>query len=159
LKYREELDPTEHLHLVGWEDNPNKPVEKAILKRAEELGISATLTIHGRKQIGEELNSMYRMADIYVLPSHHEGFPRTIWEAMANCLPVITTPVGAIPERLRNNVHAKFVTPYEVSELADVIKLVISDKLLRRNLISEGYKLAAVNTLEKQIPELIRELL
>lgn len=148
-----------YCNMVGWEENNSKTVRDFLTGLAKKLKIENRLVFHEKQRVGAELNAKYRMCDVFVLPSYHEGFPRTIWEAMANCLPVITTPVGAIPERLRNNVHAKFVTPYEVSELADVIKLVISDRVLRMNMISEGYKLAAENTLEKQIPRLLKELL
>ena len=68
-----------HLNIVGWENNPQKPFEQELLVKAKQLGIEQHITFHGKKQVGEELNSFYRNADIFVLPSYHEGFPRTIW--------------------------------------------------------------------------------
>ena len=50
-----------------------------------------------KKKMGHELLSFYRKADIFIMPSLHESFPRTIWEAMASGCVVLTTNVGSIP--------------------------------------------------------------
>src|SRR5690606_38454374 len=39
-------------------------------------------------------------ADLFIFPSHHEGFPRVLYEAMASALPIFTTFVGGIPGRM-----------------------------------------------------------
>ncbi|UCG54790.1 MAG: glycosyltransferase family 4 protein, partial [Dehalococcoidia bacterium] len=44
----------------------------------------------------ERMNEVYNMADVYVLPSLYENCPSTILEAMACCLPIISTPVGDV---------------------------------------------------------------
>jgi glycosyltransferase involved in cell wall biosynthesis len=80
-----------HLNIVGWEINPGNKLENELLQIIHSKGIANAVTFHGKKSLGVELNNMYRMADIYVIPSYFEGFPRTIWEAMANSLPVIAT--------------------------------------------------------------------
>ena len=116
------------LHLVGWEESDDKPFEKKLKSYAKSLNIESRIIFHGLKSVGDELNAMYRMADIYVLPSHHEGFPRTIWEAMANSLPVVTTTVGSIPLYLKNKIHASLVAPRDKKSLHNAIKFIIKNK-------------------------------
>ena len=144
-----------HLHLVGWEEGTNKPIERALTKRADELNIGAFITFHGKKKIGVELNAIYRMADIYIIPSYHEGFPRTIWEAMANGVPVIATHVGGIPRYLKNNKTALLIEPKNVSAIVSAVKSLIHNEPLRTSLIVNAYELVKDNTLEIQSKKLI----
>ena len=143
------------LHLVGWEEFDDKPFEKKLKSYAKSLNIESKIIFHGLKSVGEELNAMYRMADIYVLPSHHEGFPRTIWEAMANSLPVVTTTVGSIPSYLKNQFHASLVPPHDSKSLYNAIKFLIKNKKLRLILVENAKKMVINHTLENQTKELI----
>lgn len=139
-----------HLNIVGWENNPQKPFEQELLVKAKQLGIEQHITFHGKKQVGEELNSFYRNADIFVLPSYHEGFPRTIWEAMANSLPVIATKVGGIPYYLSNNEHALLIPAKSSDAIVQAVEQVVNDSHLRNQLIKNGFELVKENALEKQ---------
>lgn len=143
------------LHLVGWEKSDEKPFENKLKVYAKSLNIESKIIFHGLKAVGDELNAMYRMADIYVLPSHHEGFPRTIWEAMANSLPVITTTVGAIPAYLKNQIHALLVPPRDSQSLFNAIKFLIKNEKHRLVLVDNAKKLVSNNTLENQTKDLI----
>ena len=144
------------LNIVGWEADENKSVEGALKKLAIELCITESVIFHGRKKIGSELNEMYRNADLFVLPSYHEGFPRTIWEAMANSLPVIATRVGAIPDYLTNYENALFVEPKNVAELVSKVIELLENAHLRIKLISNAYLLAEKNTVEIQTKNMIK---
>lgn len=144
------------LNIVGWEADNNKPVEKALLQNAAHLKIANKVIFYGKKKIGQELNAIYRSADIYVLPSYHEGFPRTIWEAMANSLPVIATRVGGIPDYLKNGENALFVEPKNSSDLVNTIEILINDEYLRRSLIKNGYALAQSNTIDIQTNNMVK---
>jgi glycosyltransferase involved in cell wall biosynthesis len=66
-------------------------------QRAAELGLSDRVDIPGWVDSATVANIL-AAADIFVLPSHNEGLPVAILEAMGASLPVVTTPVGAIPE-------------------------------------------------------------
>jgi glycosyltransferase involved in cell wall biosynthesis len=46
----------------------------------------------------EELQALYRDADVFVLPTLFEGMPTVVLEAMSRALPIIVTDVGATAE-------------------------------------------------------------
>lgn len=146
------------LNIVGWEPSFNKPVEKELLGIAKEHKISDKIVFHGKAKIGDELNNKYRSADIYVLPSYHEGFPRTIWESMANSLPVIATNVGAIPLYLKNEHHALLIEPRDVDALTDAIKRMIDEESTRNRLLENGFLLAQEASLETQTSNLMNKI-
>ena len=147
-----------HLNLVGWEENIKKPVERELISLAKKLNVYEKLTFHGFKNIGNELNQMYRMADIYILPSYSEGFPRTIWEAMANSVPVICTCVGSIPSELKNGHDALIINPKSEIEIQHAILKLIDDSLLRKSLIRNASVKVSSNTLEIKTEQLIKIL-
>lgn len=141
-----------NLHMAAWEDDPQKPIERLLNQMSKDEGIETKLIFHGLKTLGDELNELYRMADIYVIPSYHEGFPRTIWEAMANGLPVIASDVGSIPSFVGDAVL--LVKPRNVPELVEAIKKMILAPELRRSLIKKGYNKAKENTLKVRVKEI-----
>lgn len=138
------------LHFVGWQDGGGPSVEESIMRQAVQEGVSDFVIFHGKKKLGAELNILYRMADIYVLPSYAEGFPRTIWEAMANSCPVIATRVGAIPYRTTHGVNITLVNPKSAEQIVDAVLELRKNSNLRRKLIQGGLNLAEENTVEKQ---------
>lgn len=71
----------------------------AILGLASTLRLDERVIMSGRKT-GKDLKDMFQSSDIFVFPSHSEGFPNVILEAMAYGLPVIASEVGNMPEML-----------------------------------------------------------
>ncbi len=65
------------------------------------------------------LRQYYIKSDIYILPTYHEGFPRTLYEAMIFGTPIITTFVGAIPGLMINNINCKEIKPKSVSSIVN----------------------------------------
>ena len=147
-----------HLNIVGWEDDLSKPVEKKLRGISQILDISEKVTFHGFKNVGAELNQVYKSSDIYVIPSYHEGFPRTIWEAMANSVPVVSTNVGSIPFFLKDNYSALLIKPKNTEEIVSSVTKLINNSDLRKTLIIEGIKLSKELTLDKQTKKLINIL-
>lgn len=79
--------------------------------------------------------------ELFVLPSHTEGFPNVIVEAMALGRAIVATKVGAIPEMLADGAGI-LVSPRDVSELEREMRSLISDAQARASLGSVAKKKA-----------------
>lgn len=67
-------------------------------KYAEQLKVSDYIKFTGLLPSAEAVREVMLQADMYVFPTRAEGLPRGILEAMAIGMPVLSTPVGGIPE-------------------------------------------------------------
>ena len=145
------------LDLVGMDD-PADPVLDRLVEHAEELGVPGRVRYFGYQTAGAGLLEYYRQADAYVIASQasSEGFPRTIWEAMASSLPVVATEVGSIPAFAGD--AALLVPPKSPAKLTDALRRMLNDSALRQQLIRAGMKLARQNTLEQRADELLRHV-
>jgi glycosyltransferase involved in cell wall biosynthesis len=65
--------------------------------------------------------TLMKTADIFVLPSYSEAFPVVVLEAMAAGLPLVVTPVGALPEVLEEGVNGIFVAPGDSDAIAKAL--------------------------------------
>jgi glycosyltransferase involved in cell wall biosynthesis len=146
------------LDIVGWEAQKEQPVQRQLLELAKQTGQESQLTFHGKMSVGEELNRMYRQSDIYIIPSYHEGFPRTIWESMANSCPVIATKVGSIPYFLKDGIDTVLIEPKQIDQIVNAVLKIVSNADLRQRIILNGYELAKTNTLEFQTKELLSKI-
>lgn len=94
--------------------------------QVEERGLAAAFRIHGWVDESVKVDKL-RSSDIFVLPSHVEGLPTALLEAMAAGLPVVSTTVGAIPEVVRQHVEGELVAPRSPGLLADALVRLCED--------------------------------
>lgn len=81
----------------------------------------------------EDVRPLYDAADIFVLCSRSESYPRVILEAMAAGLPIVTTPVAGVPEQVSEGENAFFYQPGAALELAEFLtRLIESRELMTR---------------------------
>jgi len=84
------------------------PCKDALLHRASTLGCADRVQLVGAIE-HFALGDWFRAADLLCLPSHNEGVPNVVLEAMACGTPVVATRVGGIPEVLSD--HAGMLVP------------------------------------------------
>lgn len=75
------------------------------------LDIDDMVSFTGQVNDKDEKNRLFTSSDLYILPTYHEGFPRTLYEAMLNGTPIITTLVGGIPAVMKDGVNCKAIEP------------------------------------------------
>jgi glycosyltransferase involved in cell wall biosynthesis len=78
------------------------PYLNELENKAKALDIADVVTFHGAISDKDKIMEKYLEADIYILPTYHEGFPRTLYEAMMFGTPIITTLVGGIPGLMKD---------------------------------------------------------
>ena len=85
----------------------------------------------------------YAAADVFVLPSHSEGSPNVLLEAMAAAVPIVATAVGGVPEIVADEESALLVPPKNPQALAAAIDRVLQDSSLAQRLMTVASALVA----------------
>lgn len=100
-------------------------------------GLAQALEItHAVQFLGfrDDVERLLVAADVFCLPSEYEGLPLAVAEAMAAGLPVVSTPVGGIPEIVADGVSG-YLVPYGTSEpLSERLIEILGDQGLARGL-------------------------
>lgn len=107
------------------------PERAALAEQAARLGLAKRVHFRGWVQ-REELPELYRSADVFVFPSHDEGMPNVVLEAMASGLPIVATQVPGNDELVREN--GRLVPAGDPSSFAEALAPLLTDASLRRML-------------------------
>lgn len=81
--------------------------------------------------VGPEKMEQFTKTDIFVLPSHREGMPNVVMEAMASGIPVVATRVGGVPELIQDGVNGFLVDLGRSDQLFVAIERLIYSEELR----------------------------
>jgi glycosyltransferase involved in cell wall biosynthesis len=150
---RQQLD----LRLVLIGDGQYRP---KLEEQARSLGLDGRVHFTGKLPAGDAVREQLDQADLFVLPSHQEGLPRAMVEAMARALPCIGSTVGGIPELLPPE---SMVPPGDVDALARKIREIVTDplhmaRLSARNLErSREYREEALRKRRTEFYQYVRE--
>jgi len=116
--------PKARLVLVG--DGKTRLQNEALAKR---LGLSSSVIFAGYCT-DSRVKQWVSACDLFVFPSHWEGLPYSIIEAMQSAKPIIATSVGGIPELVEDGVSGLLVPPKSPPALADAIVRLLADRAL-----------------------------
>ena len=93
----------------------------------------------------DDMASVFRALDLYVLPSLNEGVPLTLLEAMFYGVPVIATRVGGVPEVIRHGINGMLVSPKDSQGLA---KSIVESLINQEETVERVLK--AKNTIDRE---------
>lgn len=96
---------------------------------AQQMGVADRVEFLGWVS-GSEKDKAFRQASVYCLPSYSEGFPMGVLDAWAYGLPVITTPVGGIPDVAIDGENILLFEPGDIDALSDKLFKIATDTAL-----------------------------
>ncbi len=118
--------PKAELWVVGQRLESDRGEDMEVILRA--AGLGPRLRLLGYR---EDVAALLAAADIFVLPSHFEGLPMSVIEAMLTGLPVVATNIRGPREQVADGVTGLIVPPGEVAPLAAALARLAGDTKLR----------------------------
>ena len=120
------------LYLIG--EGPQRPMLTALI---EQLGL--VKRVHLRGAVSQaELPDWYAAADLFCLPSHREGCPNVVLEALACGTPVVATDVGDLNTLLSNPPSGRIIPVDSVEELSDALAWALEQPWDRAEIARQG---------------------
>ncbi|WP_422107354.1 glycosyltransferase family 4 protein [Winogradskyella sp.] len=111
----------------------------------------------------EQKIEQFSKSQLFILPSFSEGFSMSVLEAMAMGLPVVTTPVGALEDIIKDNFNGVLVKPNSPNDISRAVKKILGHTQLieeygRNNVhqVSENY---SVNVVVKEYVKIFNNVL
>ena len=102
-----------------------------MLQLAAKLGVTQRIKLAGFQR---DTAPYYAMATLVAVPSHSEGSPNVVLEAMAAGLPIVANQVGGVPEILDEGATGLMVMPRNPTAMAYAIQRILTDEELRGRL-------------------------
>jgi glycosyltransferase involved in cell wall biosynthesis len=101
------------------------PTVRLVRRMISAAGLGRRITLAGEWS-PERVRQAYRAADIFVLPSFHEGYGMAYAEAMAYGLPIIASSAGAIPETVPP-AAGLLVPPGDAAALTEALRRILAE--------------------------------
>jgi glycosyltransferase involved in cell wall biosynthesis len=106
---------------------------KETIASVKYLGVHDRVAVTGWLD-SEAVDALLCRTDILALPSFCENLPMVILEAFAHGVPVVSTPVGAIPEVVLDEHNGLIVSAGDVEGLAEALRRLLNEPAFRKTL-------------------------
>jgi glycosyltransferase involved in cell wall biosynthesis len=143
------LQPGLAFRLVLVGDGPERGRVEQV---AAASGLAGRIVFAGQQK---NVRPYYGMADLFALPSHSEGSPNVVLEAMAAGVPIVATAVGGVPETVEHQKSALLSAAQAPEALAIQMRRLLMDPPLAERLVNN----AAAVVKERFSPEAYRRSL
>lgn len=124
-----------HVAFVGDGEYMNKA--KALISS---LDMEDWIEVRGAVYDVDEKKKCFLDSDIYVLPTYHEGFPRTLYEAMIFGTPIVTTFVGGIPALMKDDFNCRKIEPRSAESIYEGLKFAMDNYSKMVEYAKNGFK-------------------
>lgn len=152
LYFYRRIEPSARLILVGEGWLPTYERWLRNLARDLDMGEAVVFTGYVSQQ---DLVTYYRLADVYVSMSEHEGFGKPLVESMYFGVPVVAYKTAAVPDTLGGAGVLVLHKDYEA--IAELIHLLQTDDVLRARILA-GQRWRVRHFLEPQVKRRWREV-
>lgn len=129
--------PKLRLLCVGWYDQAKADAIRP--ETAGEYGLADVAVFTGHRR---DLPELYAAMDIFALPSHREGFPRTVMEASAMSLPVVATRIRGCRTAVADGETGLLVPVRDPQALREALDTLLRDAAKRHEMGRRGRALA-----------------
>jgi glycosyltransferase involved in cell wall biosynthesis len=129
--------PNLHILIIGGQlSSDPEPFQTELMAKISNLGIENHVTLTGDRQ---DIPEVLGLLDVFTLPTFtHEGLPRSILEAMAMGLPVVTTDIRGCREAVLQEKTGLIVPSQDSDRLAEALAIMLSNPELRQAYGNQG---------------------
>ena len=103
------------------------PLQAELEERAHALDLTSHIVFTGNRR---DIPRLLAAMDVFVMPSLYEGGPITVLEAMAMAKPVVSTPVGMVPDVVEDGRNGLLVPTGDSAALARAVSRLLDDPAL-----------------------------
>ncbi|MBE2254555.1 MAG: glycosyltransferase, partial [Ignavibacteria bacterium] len=121
-----------------------------IINYIEKLHLSKKISV---LDYSENVLSIMKTFDIFILTSKYEGIPLTIMDSLALGIPVVASKVGSIPEIVKNGFNGFTLELKNINGFVDTIINILNNRNLHEYLSSNAIKSVQNFTVEKMVKE------
>lgn len=115
------------------------PLAHLVSKRIEKIRPNTRIEFAG---IVDDVDEYLALYDVLVLPSHVDGRPLVVMEALSCGVPVVASAVGGLPDLVTNKVNGYLVPPADAKAIASRIIQLAGDKVLLAELKENARRIA-----------------
>ena len=143
------------------------PLGEALQTKAARHRLEGVVIFEGARD-QEYILALLQDSDLFALPcvatadGDQDGVPVSLTEAMACAIPVVTTPVGGIPELVRSGWNGYLVPERDVAALADALQRLISEPALRKRMGARARETVRtsfqIGVTARQLADIFREV-
>jgi glycosyltransferase involved in cell wall biosynthesis len=135
--------------VVGPVD-PDKPdaLPAEVVERAERAGVRFL-------GMRKDMEDLYAAMDLFILPSHREGFPRAAMEAAAMGLPVVATDIRGCRQVVRHGSNGLLIPLRDPTAIRDAIRALGEDPEIRAEMSRASRAIAIAEFDEKRVVSIV----